>query len=203
MVPGMKNYSKCNIATLVKSVVMQLKRGRKEGLADSEVEGWQPFRSFVERIQQTINGNVWYYVMHQWLDFLFPQSIKINASKLHHSVCRIRDDQAWWLSELHSMEMEEPTFEEILDTNRVEIVQRLQLDRTFLFDYLRSKHVLDREDCDLVYAEKTREQKAAKFLDVLVSKGEDGYHHFIDGVQLLNPSLYETITGEKATASKF
>lgn len=101
------------------------------------------------------------------------------------------------------MEMEEPTFEEILDTNRVEIVQRLQLDRTFLFDYLRSKHVLDREDCDLVYSEKTREQKAAKFLDVLVSKGEDGYHHFIDGVQLLNPSLYETITGEKATASKF
>jgi len=98
------------------------------------------------------------------------------------------------------MEMGELTFEEILDANRVEIVQRLQLDRTFLFDYLRSKNVFDRGDCDLVYAEKTREQKAGKFLDVLISKGEDGYYHFIDAVQLLNPSLYEKITGEKATA---
>jgi len=101
------------------------------------------------------------------------------------------------------MEMGELTFEEILDTNRVEIVQRLQLDRTFLFDYLRSKNVFDRGDCDLVYAEKTREQKAGKFLDVLISKGEDGYYHFIDAVQLLNPSLYEKITGEKATARKY
>ena len=101
------------------------------------------------------------------------------------------------------MESGELNYREILDANRVEFVQRLQLDRTFLFDYLRSKNVLDMGDCDLVYAEKTREQKAGKFLDVLISKGEEGYHHFIDAVQLLNPSLYEKITGEKATARKF
>lgn len=101
------------------------------------------------------------------------------------------------------MDMDELTFEEILETNRVEIVQRLQLDRTFLFDYLRSKNVFDMGDCDLVHAERTREQKAGKFLDVLISKGEEGYRHFIDAVQLLNASLYEKITGEKATSSEF
>lgn len=98
------------------------------------------------------------------------------------------------------MDGENITFDEILDANRVEIVQRLQLDRTFLFDYLRSKKIFDLGDCDLVRAEKTREQQAGKFLDVLITKGEEGYRHFIDAIQLLNPSLYEKITGQKATA---
>ena len=101
------------------------------------------------------------------------------------------------------MDMDDLTFDEVLDTNRVEIVQRLQLDRTFLFDYLRSKKIFDLGDCELIGAEKTREQKAGKFLDVLITKGEEGYNHFIDAIQLLNPSLYERITGEKATASEF
>lgn len=100
------------------------------------------------------------------------------------------------------MDMGEETFEDILERNRVEIVQCLQLDRTFLFDYLRSKAVFDIGDCDLVQAEKTREQKAGKLLDILMAKGDEGYSHFIDAVQLLNPYLYEKITGEKATASK-
>ena len=55
------------------------------------------------------------------------------------------------------MDGENITFDEILDANRVEIVQRLQLDRTFLFDYLRSKKIFDLGDCDLIRAEKTRE----------------------------------------------
>lgn len=92
------------------------------------------------------------------------------------------------------------TFEDILERNRVEIVQYLQLDRTFLFDYLRSKAVFDLGDCDLVNAEKTREQKAGKLLDILMTKGETGYSHFIDAIQLLNPHLFEIITGEKATS---
>lgn len=95
------------------------------------------------------------------------------------------------------------TFEDILERNRVEIVQYLQLDRTFLFDYLRSKAVFDIGDCDLVHAERTREQKAGKLLDVLMTKGDEGYSHFIDAVQLLNPHLFEKITGEKATTSKY
>lgn len=101
------------------------------------------------------------------------------------------------------MEMGAETFEDILERNRVEIVQYLQLDRTFLFDYLRSKAVFDLGDCDLVNAEKTREQKAGKLLDILMTKGETGYSHFIDAIQLLNPHLFEIITGEKATSSKY
>ena len=101
------------------------------------------------------------------------------------------------------MDMGEESFEDILERNRVEIVQCLQLDRTFLFDYLRSKAVFDMGDCDLVHAEKTREQKAGKLLDILMTKGDEGYSHFIDAIQLLNPHLFEKITGEKATASMY
>lgn len=100
------------------------------------------------------------------------------------------------------MDMVEETFEDVLERNRVEIVQCLQLDRTFLFDYLRSKAVFDIGDCDLVHAEKTREQKAGKLLDILMTKGDDGYSHFVDAIQLLNPHLFEKVTGEKATASE-
>lgn len=96
--------------------------------------------------------------------------------------------------------MVEETFEDVLERNRVEIVQCLQLDRTFLFDYLRSKAVFDIGDCDLVHAERTREQKAGKLLDILMTKGNEGYSHFVDAIQLLNPHLFEKITGEKATA---
>lgn len=92
-------------------------------------------------------------------------------------------------------------FKDSLQKFRYEIVQRLQLDRTSMFDYLRSKGVFDAGDCELVFAEKTREQKASKFLDILESKGKEGFVYFIDVLQLLNPGLYESITGKKA--SKF
>jgi hypothetical protein len=94
---------------------------------------------------------------------------------------------------------DEEDFSIVLQRSRYEIVQRLQLDRTSLFDYLRSKGVFDASDCEIVFAEKTREQKASKFLDVLESKGKDGFVYFIDVLQLLNPGLYESITGKKAS----
>lgn len=89
-------------------------------------------------------------------------------------------------------------FPEILERNRVIIAQKLQVDRSFLFDYLREKAVFDSEDCERVHAEKTREQRVGKFLDVLSLKGHDAYEHFIDAVQQLSPSLYEALTGQKA-----
>lgn len=93
-------------------------------------------------------------------------------------------------------------FRDILETKRVDLIAGLRMERTFLFDYLRSKSVFDPGDCELICAEKTREQKAGKFLDVLSTKGEDGFRHFIDAVLLSNPVLYETITGEQANNSK-
>lgn len=99
------------------------------------------------------------------------------------------------------MESEEEVTD-LLETNRFEIVRRLQVDRTFLFDYLRSKNVFDLGDCDLVYAEKTRELRAGKFLDILMMKGKMAYDHFIDALQLLNPGLFEKLTGQKATCRK-
>lgn len=91
----------------------------------------------------------------------------------------------------------------ILNRNRFVIVQQLQVERSFLFDYLLSKNVLDRDDYDLVRSERTREQKAAKVLDIIETKGQDGFNHFKDALQLINPNLYETMTGEKATVSKY
>jgi len=87
-------------------------------------------------------------------------------------------------------------------TYRVQVVQELRVDRTLLFDYLRSKAVFGREDCELVQAEKTNVRKASRLLDILQTKATESLVHFLDVVQLLNPGLYEKLTGHKATASK-
>lgn len=91
---------------------------------------------------------------------------------------------------------------EILIRNRFYLVQHLQVERPFLLNYLLSSRVFDRNDYDLVCAEKTREQKACKVLDIIETKGEDGFKHFKDALQLINPNLYEKLTGEKATYRK-
>jgi len=85
---------------------------------------------------------------------------------------------------------------------RVQIVQELRVDRVILFDYLRSKLVFDNEDCEIVQAQKTNARKASKLLDILETKGTEGLEHFLDVLQLLNPGLYEKLTGQKATSSK-
>ena len=91
---------------------------------------------------------------------------------------------------------------ENLRRHRVQVVQELRVDRTLLFDYLRSKAVFDSEDCELVQAEKTTERKASKLLDILQAKGTESLVHFLDVVQLLNPGIYEKLTGQRATAGK-
>ncbi|KAL9956263.1 hypothetical protein ACROYT_G037718 [Oculina patagonica] len=73
------------------------------------------------------------------------------------------------------------------------------MDRTFMFDYLISKSSFDKTDFELIHAEKTSESKAGRFLDILEMKGESAFYHFIDALQILNPSLYEILTGESAT----
>jgi len=89
-----------------------------------------------------------------------------------------------------------------LRTHRVQVVQELRVDRTLLFDYLRSKAIFDSEDCELVEAEKTNERKASRLLDILQTKSSECLVHFLDVVHLLNPGLYQTLTGQKATTSK-
>ena len=91
---------------------------------------------------------------------------------------------------------------ENLRSHRVQVVQELRVDRTLLFDYLRSKAVFDSEDCELVQAEKTTERMAGRLLDILQTKDTESLVHFLDVVQLLNPGIYEKLTGQKATTSK-
>ena len=89
------------------------------------------------------------------------------------------------------------TFTDILTKHRLQIVQQLRMDRTFLFDYLITKSSFDKADCELIKAEKTSEHKAGRFLDILETKGQSAFDHFIDAVQIINPSLFEMLTGKK------
>ncbi|EDO35024.1 predicted protein [Nematostella vectensis] len=97
------------------------------------------------------------------------------------------------------MENEEDSdFNLKIEESRFEIVKRLNLDRTSLLDYLRSKGIFDAGDCDLVLSEKTREHKAGKLLDILETKGNNAVLIFVDALQFQNPDLFEKITGKKA-----
>lgn len=103
------------------------------------------------------------------------------------------------------MDVHDPdeSFSDILTKHRLLIVQNLQMDRTFMFDYLISKSSFDKTDFELIQAEKTSESKAGRFLDILEMKGERAFFHFIDALEILNPSLYEMLTGESGTKSKY
>lgn len=86
-----------------------------------------------------------------------------------------------------------------LERFRVDIVQTLDLERQFIFSFLRSKSILDEEDCErILNAGAGRQQKVAKFLDVLACKGTDGYRVFVESLEIEHPNLYHKMTGKRA-----
>lgn len=89
----------------------------------------------------------------------------------------------------------------MIESKRFDIIQNLEVQRTFVFDYLRSKGVLDGEDCELIHSEKTTSLKVGKFVDLLAKKGPNAYQHLLDSLQLDNPFLFEKLTGEEANAT--
>ena len=99
--------------------------------------------------------------------------------------------------------MEDEEYRDLLESKRFVIIQNLQIDRTFVFDYLRNKGVLDSEDCELIFYEKTTAQKIGKFLDVLAKKGPQAYQYLLESLQLEHPILYEKLTGKDADACKY
>lgn len=84
------------------------------------------------------------------------------------------------------------------------LVRDLQPDRHFAF--LRSKRVLDEDDCEEINANTTRRKKAEQFLDILSMKGESAFDFFCESfikngktqLHLLNQILdaYEEKTNE-------
>lgn len=97
---------------------------------------------------------------------------------------------------------EEDTYRDMLESKRFDIVQNLQVERTFVFDYLRNKSVLDGEDCELIRSEKTTSLQIGKFVDILSRKGPEAYNCLLESLQLENPTLYKKLTGEEACPSK-
>ena len=96
----------------------------------------------------------------------------------------------------------ETDYRDIYETHRIELVENLRVHRSFLFDYLRSKKVMDSDDCELIQAEVTRARKAGKLLDLLRQKGTNGFACFTEALQLQSPELYKTLTGKDADSSK-
>ena len=90
----------------------------------------------------------------------------------------------------------------MLEAKRLDIIHNLNPERTFVFDYLRSKGVLDGEDCELINNEKTTPRRIGKFVDILAKKGRTAYEHLLESLQLENPVLYKILTGKDANASK-
>lgn len=90
---------------------------------------------------------------------------------------------------------------EVIETHHLDLVQTIDLERQYLFSYLRSNLVFDNEDCERINCGKTSQQKASCFLDVIQKKGENGMKHFINALQFEHPELYKKMTG-KEPASK-
>ena len=91
----------------------------------------------------------------------------------------------------------------LLQQHRLEIVKSIDTEKQFIRCYLQSKLVLDDDDCERIRNEKTRQDRAAKLLDILSMRGTDAWRHFIDALEFDNPALYEKITGRKADAREY
>ena len=98
--------------------------------------------------------------------------------------------------------MSNDDYRDVLETKRVEIVKSICCERTLLLNHLRSNRVFDQEDCELINNAATNDARVGKLIDFLLKRGPDAYQHFLDVVQIENPTLYESLTGEKATSSK-
>lgn len=94
-------------------------------------------------------------------------------------------------------------YRDILEKHRVDIIKYLELEeRQFLLSYLRSNFVLDDEDCQIIAKTGTsRQQKVAKFIDILSTKGPDGFNHFVEALEFEHPHLFEMFTGKKGSTS--
>ena len=91
----------------------------------------------------------------------------------------------------------------LLQQYRLEIVKSIDTEKQFIRCYLQSKLVLDDDDCERISSGITRQDRAAKLLDILSIRGPDAWRHFVDALEFDNPRLYEKITGKKADARKY
>ncbi|XP_028393067.1 B-cell lymphoma/leukemia 10-like [Dendronephthya gigantea] len=67
---------------------------------------------------------------------------------------------------------------QVLEKLRESLVQDMQPEKHF--DFLRSKTVLDEEDCEEITAKTTRRKKAGLLLDILMTKGENAFDYFCE-----------------------
>lgn len=70
---------------------------------------------------------------------------------------------------------------EVLEDLRGKIVAKLWPNK--LYTYLRQNRIMDADDCEVIEAESTRKRRAEKFLDILATKGPEGFDHFCEGIR--------------------
>ena len=110
----------------------------------------------------------------------------------------IRSDEVLPSSSDDSDFTSEMDYRDQLERNRLSIVQTLDLERHFILTYLRTKKIFDEEDCDIIKnCGATRQQRNAKFLDILATRGPNAFNVFVEALGYDLPSLYEVFTGCK------
>lgn len=72
------------------------------------------------------------------------------------------------------------THRQLLIGNRSKVVEDLLVED--VLTELRSKFILDQDDCELIQSEKTSRQKAGKLLDLLPSKGFGAFSAFYESL---------------------
>lgn len=71
---------------------------------------------------------------------------------------------------------------QVLEEQRYLLCKSIIPDRHY--PYLRSKAILNLDDCEEIDAERTTRKKAARFLDIMVSKGPSAYDHLCQSLML-------------------
>ena len=89
---------------------------------------------------------------------------------------------------------------ELLTENRVDIVNDLLVDD--VITDLLSNLVLDDDDTELIRAEKSSKRQAEKLLDMLVTKGDRAFGHFVEALRNPYPHLVELLSSDSENVRK-
>lgn len=88
----------------------------------------------------------------------------------------------------------EDLYDEKITPNRCQLVKYIET--SDILDQLRANRTISPDDAEEIDACSTRRRRAAKFLDILQTKGDNGVTNFFQAIELVYPDLYQAVTGQ-------
>ncbi|XP_069123889.1 caspase recruitment domain-containing protein 11-like isoform X3 [Argopecten irradians] len=85
-------------------------------------------------------------------------------------------------------------YDQKIEPNRCTLIKYIETED--IVDELRQKSTISVNDYDDIHACNTRRRRAAKLLDILQTKGDNGVKEFFKTIELAYPDLYQEVTGE-------